>query len=136
MIGVSSGIASVLSCGDNLGIKADPDAAIDAAKAPDAALTCDCPPTEPPFAGRFRVVSNTRTIDANDTTVQSAPCPLDTLPLFGSCTTDLLNLSRNVTLRESGFFHFVPTEWFCSFRNHENVPVTIRATAVCFKRAS
>ena len=45
--GAISGIAFVLSCGDNLSVRAD--AAIDALKAPDAAPICDCPAAEPPL---------------------------------------------------------------------------------------
>lgn len=134
MVGVSSGIATVLSCGDNLSVKADPDAAIDAAKAPDAAPpACDCPAAEPPLAGRFIVFHNTRTIPANDHNTTAAVCPMGSQPLFGSCTTDQLTPFRNVRLREVGFSQDYPREWGCLFDNNEGVPVTIRASVTCLK---
>jgi hypothetical protein len=131
--GAASGVAFVLSCGDNLSVKANADAAIDAAKAPDAAPTCDCPPAEPPLAGRFVVVSNTETIAANDFGTQSALCPAGSQLISGSCTQDLLNPIPNLTLRQSGFFEAFPTEWWCSFRNNEPFPVTIRVSVICLK---
>jgi hypothetical protein len=102
--GAGAGIVFVLSCGDNLSVKADVDAAIDAAKAPDAAPTCDCPAAEPPHAGRFVMVSRTRTIFPDETSNNAALCPMGSQLLLGSCTVDQLNPIRNVTLQESGFF--------------------------------
>lgn len=131
--GSISGIAFVLSCGDNLAIKAD--AAIDAPKAPDAAQTCDCPAAEPPLAGRFVTISNTRDIPANDFLINSAYCPIGSRLISGSCTQDLLNPYRHLTLEQSGFFEAYPNEWVCQFRNHENTPVTIRVTVTCLKPA-
>jgi hypothetical protein len=134
--GLSSGIALVLSCGDNLSVQANADAAIDIAKTPDAPPTCDCPATEPPLTGRFIVITSTRTLPANGTSANSALCPVDSQPIFGSCTTDQLNPSRNVTLRQAGFFEFSPREWLCFYRNHEGIPVTYRTSAVCLKPPS
>jgi hypothetical protein len=134
--GMSCGVVFVLACGDTLTVQTNADAAIDVAKPPDAAPTCDCPVTERPLAGRFTVVSNTRTLPANGFTAQSALCPVDSQPMFGSCTTEQLNPIRNVTLRQAGFFVPSPTEWMCFFGNNENVPVTIRSTAICLKPVS
>jgi hypothetical protein len=136
--GVGSGIAFVLSCGDNLNIKADADAAIDAAKAPDAdPPACDCPVTESPLAGRFIVMNNTRTIPANDHSFSSSLCPMGSQPLIGSCTTDVLNPVRNVRLREAGFYPAdSPREWWCGFDNNEDTLVTIRSSVTCLKPAS
>jgi hypothetical protein len=122
----------VLSCGDNLSVKANADAAIDALKAPDAA-TCDCPAAEPPLAGRFVVVSQTRTIPANDFNISSVVCPGGSQLISGSCTQDLINPYRNLTLQQSGFFENTPNEWDCWFRNNEPFPVTIRSSAICLK---
>lgn len=136
MSGVGSGIALVLSCGDNLSVKANADAAIDAAKAPDATPTCDCPTVESPLAGRFIVVGNVRTMPANGFTASSALCPMGSQLILGSCTTEQLSPIRNVTLRQAGFFMPFPREWICFFGNNEDVPVTISSTAICLKPAS
>jgi hypothetical protein len=136
MTGAASGIAFVLSCGDNLSVQANADAAIDAPKVPDAAPTCDCPAAEPPLAGRFVVVSQTLTIAANDFGGQAALCPVGSQLLSGSCTQDLLNPYRNLTLQQSGFFDIAPGgSWFCWFRNNEPFPVTIRVSVTCLKQA-
>jgi len=135
MTGAASGIAFVLSCGDNLSVKANADAAIDALKEPDAAQPCDCPAAEPPLAGRFVVVSQTRTIPANDFSISSAVCPAGSQLISGSCTQDLLNPYRNLTLQQSGFFEISPIEWVCWFRNNEPFPVTIRSSVICLKPA-
>jgi hypothetical protein len=100
MTGAASGIAFVLSCGDNLSVQANADAAIDAPKVPDAAPICDCPAAEPPLAGRFVVVSLTRTIAANNTGARSAVCPAGSQLISGSCTTDNPTTLFDVTLRE------------------------------------
>jgi hypothetical protein len=134
MTGTASGIAFVLSCGDNLGAKANADAAVDAPKAPDAP-NCDCPEAEPPLAGRFVVVSNTQTIPANAFLGQAAACPVGSQLISGSCTQDLPNPFRNLTLLQSGFYEIPPRSWFCWFRNNEPFPVTIRASAICLNPA-
>ena len=135
MTGAASGIAFVLSCGDNLSVNANADAAIDAPKAPDATPSCDCPAAEPPLAGRIVVVSNTQTIAANNFNAQSAACPVGSQLISGSCTQDLLNPYRRLTLEQSGFFEASPREWFCWFRNNEPFPVTIRVSVTCLNPA-
>lgn len=135
MTGAASGIVFVLSCGDNLSVKANADAAVDAPKVPDATPTCDCPAAEPPLAGRFVTVSNTLIIAANNIGIQSALCPAGSQLISGSCTQDLLNPVPNLTLQQSGFFEIAPPEWFCMFRNNEPFPVTIRASAICLNPA-
>jgi hypothetical protein len=131
--GAGSGIAFVLSCGDDLSAKANADTAIDSPKAPDAAPTCDCPPFEPPIAGRIVVVNQTLTIAGNRPGRQSAVCPVGSQLFSGSCSQDLLNPVRNITLQESGFFEFPPREWTCSFHNNESSPVAIRVSIICLK---
>lgn len=133
MAGAASGIALVLSCGDNLSVKARADAAIDAPNAPDAAPTCDCPAAEPPLAGRFVVVSNTWAIAANATGHGGVPCPAGAQFITGSCTTDDPTAMVDVILRESGFLDYPPTAWRCSFHNNEPMPVMFRASVVCLK---
>ncbi|MBX3156795.1 MAG: hypothetical protein KF773_12385 [Deltaproteobacteria bacterium] len=121
--GVVAGIAFVLSCSDAPG-KAD-------------AATCDCPAAEPPLtASRYQVVSNIGDVPANGTGGQSVRCPTGTLFLSGSCTTQLLNPVRDVTLQQSGFYEASELGvWACSFRNNEATPVNIQATVVCLKPA-
>jgi hypothetical protein len=131
--GILIGIVLVLSCGDNLSAKATADAAVDAPKVPDAAPVCDCPAAEPPLAGRFVVVSQTRTIVANGSSVESAVCPTGTRLITGSCTTDNPTTILNVTLRESGFYDSPPSYWHCSWRNNESMEVVFRVTALCLK---
>lgn len=133
---MGSGISFVFSCGDNLSVNVNADAAIDAVITPDAASTCDCLAAEPALAGRFVVVSQISTIAANAHNAAAPTCPAGTQPLFGSCTTDLPSPIRNVTLEQAGIYFSSPQDWFCWFRNHESVPVTIRASAICLKPAS
>jgi len=128
--GVIIGIALVISCGDDLTGKVD--AAVDVPKL-DAAPVCDCPAAEPPLAGRFVVVSQTQIIAGNDTGGQGAVCPTGAQLISGSCTTDLINPVRNVTLQQSGFFDNGAGGWACLFRNNEATPVTIRASIICLK---
>lgn len=80
-------------------------------------------------------VSLTRTIPANDFGGQTALCPAGSRLISGSCTQDLPNPYRNLTLQQSGFFEIAPPEWVCWIRNNEPVPVTIRASAICLKPA-
>ena len=128
-----AGIAFVLSCGDNLSVKANADAAIDAPKAPDAAPICDCPAAEPPLSGRFVVVSNTATIPPNFPGGTGVVCPEGSQLVSGSCTQDNPNEPIwNLTLQQSGSWG--PGEWDCWFRNNElMVSVKIRASATCLK---
>lgn len=133
--GAASGIAFVLSCGDNLSVKANADAAVDASRAPDAAPICDCPPAEPPLTGRFVTINKTWTIPANATDVQSAGCPEGSQLITGSCTQDLVNPIRNLTLRQVGFFAVAPREWHCFFRNNEPFAVMLRVSVICLKPA-
>jgi len=128
--GAMAGIAFTLSCGDNLHVEA----AIDAPKATDdAARACDCPPAEPPLTGRFEVISDTRTIAGNGFSAISALCPAGSQLISGSCTQNLLNPGRDITLQQSGFFVNPPREWFCMFRNNEPSAVTVRVSAICLK---
>jgi hypothetical protein len=135
IIGLGSGISLALSCGDNLSVEDTADAAIDGAQAPDASPSCDCPVTEPPLPGRFIMVTSTRVFPANDTMVDSVVCPAGARPVIGSCTTAQFNPAQNITLQQSGIAIF-PQEWWCFYHNHENVPITIRTTAICLKPAS
>jgi hypothetical protein len=122
--GAVAGIAFVLSCSDDSPGKAD-------------AATCDCPAAEPPLsASRYQLVDNISTVPANGTSIAGALCPSGTLFLSGSCTTQLLNPVRDVTLQQSGFFDASELgTWSCLFRNNEATPVNVKATVVCLKPA-
>jgi hypothetical protein len=133
--GATSGIAFVLSCGDNLSGKANADAAVDAPKAPDAAPVCDCPAAEPPLAGRFMTLHETQTIGPNGLLGWSARCPTGSQLISGSCTQDQLNPGWRLTLEQSGFYREDPNEWWCMFRNNETRDVTFRVSVTCLKPA-
>jgi hypothetical protein len=128
-----AGIAFGISCGDNWQVATD--AAIDAPMVADAAPVCDCPAAEPPLAGRFVLFSGLTVIPGNDYAGQGAGCPAGTKLISGSCTTDLSNPLRDVTMLLSGFVDDPPTAWLCRFRNNEDTPVTIRVSVVCLKPA-
>lgn len=130
MCGVITGIVLVISCGDNFRIQSD--AANDTPMI-DAVPTCDCPITEAPLAGRFVVVSQLQVVPANNSTGQGALCPLGSHVISGSCTTDVPNPVRNVTLQQSGAYDMPPSAWHCEFQNHEDTPVTIRVSVLCLK---
>ena len=132
MTGAASGIAFVLSCGDNLSVKANADAAVAVPQTP----VCDCPAAEPPLAGRFVTIHNTQIIGPNSSLNQTASCPAGSQLISGSCTKDELNPGRRLTLEQSGFYRDFPNVWWCFFRNNEpQEPVTIRVTVTCLKPA-
>ncbi|MGN6108361.1 MAG: hypothetical protein ACTHU0_24860 [Kofleriaceae bacterium] len=80
-------------------------------------------------------MSNTTVIPANDTGSQSAGCPSGSQVISGSCTTEMLNPVRDVTLQQSGFYDNTPAGWGCFFKNNESTPVTIKASVVCLRPA-
>ena len=135
-VGVASVISSLLSCGDNLSVKANADAAtaldaaMDAPEAPDAAAICDCPAAEPPLAGRFIHVTRTRVILPNENLFESAICPDGAQLISGSCTNNAGGF-RKLILREAGFYDTPPSAWNCYMENADTVSLTIRVTAVC-----
>jgi hypothetical protein len=130
MIGTASVVAFALSCGDNLSLKANADAVVDAPSAPDASPICDCPPAERPLAGRFLTINNIRSI-APGLGVESALCPGGSQLISGSCTQDVLGLYQHLTLEQSGFYEIAPLEWVCWFRNNESSDVRIRVSVTC-----
>lgn len=129
--GAVSGIAFLISCGDNLHLSAD--AALDAPQAIDAPPTCDCPAAEPPLAGRFVVFSQFDIAAGNDLAAQSVPCPAGTTLISGSCTTDTVTPARKVASWHSGFHDVPPTAWVCAFHNNEDTPVKLRVSVICLK---
>lgn len=141
MTGAAPAVVFVLSCGDNLRLKANADAAIDAAvdtavdapTALDAAPACNCPAAEPPLAGRFFIVSKFNKIPGNNFDLVGAACPAGSQVISGSCTQDLLNPYRNLTLQQSGFFEIAAAEWVCWFRNNSSDEVTVRASVICLQ---
>lgn len=133
MTGVIAGVAFALFCGDNLPAKAV--AAVGVPKTLDAASICDCPAAEPPLTGRFVTISSRRTIPANSLGENSAACPVGSQLISGSCTQDLLNPYRHLTLEQSGFYEPFSNEWFCWFRNNEATPIDIRVSVTCLNPA-
>jgi len=133
MTGAASGIVFVLSCGDNLSVKANADAAVDAPKA----STCDCPAAEPPLAGRFVRIHETSSMNlGGGLLVQSAHCPVGSQLISGSCTQNEINPYRQLTLEQSGFYGESSNEWWCFFRNSQpQVEITIRVSVICLEPA-
>lgn len=100
------------------------------------AAVCDCPPAEPPLAGRFVVVTNTQMTGAGQTVQMDAMCPPGAQLISGSCTTALADPIRDVTLRQSGFYNpSVPTGWHCDIRNNEAIAINMKISAICLKPA-
>jgi hypothetical protein len=129
--GAVAGIAFVLSCGDNLSIRAD--AAVDAPKAPDASPLCDCPAAEPPLAGRVVVISTDNTVDPNAESTGTATCPVGSQLISGSCTTIYPTDIYDVIMRESGFYISSPLTWHCLFLNKSSFRLTFRTSVICLK---
>ncbi|MGN6104477.1 MAG: hypothetical protein ACTHU0_05180 [Kofleriaceae bacterium] len=123
----ATGIAIGNSCGDSslARVDASVDAPIDSPSA-----TCDCPAAEPPLDGRIVVVNDTWMIAANDTGTAEASCPSGARILSGSCTTEVRNPIRDVTVRRSGFFEG-ERSWGCDFRNNESTPVAVKSSVIC-----
>lgn len=134
--GAMAGIAFILSCGDNLSIKANADAAIDAPKAPDAAPVCDCPAAEPPLANRLVMTSGHGILGPNWWGASGIYCPPGAQPISGSCTIDGPYSNKDVILTESGFlFDTYGAGWRCSFHNNEPTQFTYTVAVLCLKPA-
>lgn len=125
--GVVAGVFLVVSCGDDSPARVD--AAVDA-PVDSPSVTCDCPAVEPPLDGRIVVVDLTIVIAANGTGTAEASCPTGAKILSGSCTTEVRNPVRDVTLRRSGFFEG-ERSWGCDFRNNESTPVAVKSSVIC-----
>jgi len=115
--GLVAGVMLVISCSDDSPGTAD-------------AASCDCPPAEPPVAERIEIVTATQTIPANSNGGQSTGCPVGAALLSGGCDTDN-GQPADIQLRMSTPFDGDLRGWSCWFRNNENVPVTIKVSAVC-----
>ena len=125
-VGAAFGVAFVLSCsGDNRSM---------------ADAACNCPPSEPPLAGRLMTVkSGITTIAPSTVDVASTSCPTGSQLITGSCTTAVLNpVPGSLVLIESGFFNDppeLPLGWACEFKNNGATPVDVKATVICLKPA-
>lgn len=121
LAGLVAGVLLVVSCSDDSPGNVDAD-------------TCNCPTAEPPIAGRITVVDGFQAIPANSTGGQSVECPAGAVLLSGSCTTDMVNPLRDVTLSQSGFYE-PGRAWSCKFKNNEATPVTIKVSVRCLAPA-
>jgi len=139
MTGAASGSVLVLSCGDNLSVKASADAAVDALPAPDAASTCNCPPAEPPLADRLVLHDGFHDLDPDGQGGTSVGCSGDERAISGSCTVFSPYPYQDVILRESGFEESFPdpriTGWRCSYRNTGTIRIRYRVMVLCLKPA-
>jgi hypothetical protein len=118
----AAGIAFALSCGD------------DSPRAVDAATQCDCPPSEPPLAGRLTRATASQAIPALRASGVSAVCPGVSVALSGGCLSNssdpkyVLNSSNPAPADN-------PTGWGCDFYNGTASPVTSTAYVLCLKPA-
>lgn len=98
------------------------------------AAACDCPPAEPPLAGRFVEVRAYVDIVHGGDGVQDVTCPAGASLISGSCSTDSDITIYNVTLRESRYIGLPPTGWHCSWHNDEPMAdLRFRVAAICLK---
>lgn len=116
--GAVGGIAFMLACSD------DSPANVDAADG----TTCDCPPAEPPLAGRIVVVTNDSTAPAMMDGGVGARCPAGATVLGGECVTNGVSAGL---LMQSGTAQGAPDAWSCDFRNDTAVPLSITARVTC-----
>jgi hypothetical protein len=131
-LGAALAVGAILACDKNVMVTSD--AAPDA-PAPDAKAACDCPPAEPPLAGRYEVVSNTRTVQPGSTGGQDVGCPTGTLLISGGCR-NTISSTQKMVLLENGpgaAPGAPPTDWSCSFQNNDVVAVTYRVSAICLR---
>jgi hypothetical protein len=138
--GVTTGIAFVVSCGDNWHLSADAavDATADAPKALDAAPVCDCPAAEPPIPGRLFFDSSIIIVDGYQDHSASRLCPTGAIAISGSCklSTPIPNPRRDVILRESGLVYApIPSGWRCTVHNNESEMVLYEIFVLCLKPA-
>jgi len=134
-----SGIVLVLSCGDNLSVKASADAAIDAPQAPDTTPTCDCPAAEPPLANRWVEYGGIHVLDPDAEGNTTVYCKENERLISGGCAVLAPLPYQDVILRESGFVDAGTIDlrlaWRCSFRNTGTIQIYYRITAMCLKPA-
>jgi hypothetical protein len=128
-LGVSIGVAFVLSCDDDDSVR---DAGADAAK------DCNCPAAEPPLKGRITYVEAETPLTVGNTSI-SANCAPGSFPIGGGCR---LKMAVGQTVFLQGF----PTSgtpanpesggFLCQTGNGNNPNNDIIiATAVCLKIA-
>src|SRR5689334_15467521 len=139
MTGAASGIVLVLSCGDNLSVKASADAAIDAPKTPDAAPTCDCPAAEPPLDNRWVTRGGIHLLDPDAEGNTTVFCAENERLISGGCAVLAPLPYQDVILRESGFVDSgiidLRPAWRCSYRNTGTIQINYSITALCLKPA-
>jgi hypothetical protein len=136
LIGLALGGAAAVMVG-HTGLRramAEPPAGKTSPRAP--AATCDCPPAEPPLAGRFEEVRALQYIAPKGTGVKDVTCPAGAYLISGSCSTDYDTVVYKVALRESRHIGSPPNGWHCSWANNEPMlGLNFRVAAICLKPA-
>jgi hypothetical protein len=130
--GAALAVGAMLSCDKEVLMASDaaPDTPVS-----DAKVTCDCPPAEPPLAGRYIVVSNVTTVQPGAVGGQSVVCPSGTLLISGGCT-NTISSTQKMALLTSGPVSApgaVPMSWSCDLQNNDVVAVTYRVSAICLR---
>jgi hypothetical protein len=133
-LGAALAVGAILACDKNVMVASD--AALDA-PVPDAKVACDCPPAEPPLAGRYEVVSNTDTVQPGAIGGQGVGCPTGTLLISGGCRNTISSIQKMVLLENGPVAApgagAPPRSWSCSFQNNDVVAVTYRVSAICLR---
>lgn len=137
LIGIALGGAAAVKVGNTGFRRAMAEAPVGATSTQHASTpSCDCPPAEPPLAGRFVEVRELRLIQAKGTGVQDVLCPAGSYLISGSCSTDYDTAIYNVTLRESRHIGAPPNGWHCSWVNNETMTaLNFRVAAICLNPA-
>jgi hypothetical protein len=122
-IGLSAGVALVLSCGDD-----------GSTSKADAATQCDCPLSEPPLSGRLTRITHQFTVPALGPFGGTAFCPDSYIVLSGGC---LANSNDPKYTLQSSYAGPVdtPRGWGCVYYNGTAAEVTSTAFALCLKPA-
>lgn len=120
LVGAVLGVGMIMACSDDSPGDAD-------------AATCDCPPAEPPLAGRIARTRVTTTIDPNAVGVQSSSCPAGGTILGGSCR--MMEGNRNIALTEAGIVNGGGQGYECHWSSTSASAGTGIVEAICLMPA-
>lgn len=137
LIGLALGGAAAVMVGNTGLRKAMAEAPVGPTSTQHASATpCDCPPAEPPLAGRFVEVRELHFIPPKGTGVQDVLCPAGSYLISGSCSTNYDTAIYDVRLRESRHIGSPPNGWHCSWFNNEVMTgLEFRVAAICLMPA-